>query len=305
MIYFQVYDSKSFPVGIGRACGMSFEMQGNIWQTIVGWGNLPYKSWYVLPKSTEAALSYVFEVLEKQGQALRSNESKIPTIIIDSVDIIEKTDPELFKHLIRLTKRVANDGSLNIVLVSSEGHVVPTVKSLSEKSRVKILYQKDLTEKEAIKMLERKFDKDLSERLLRITGPRLQYIKRVQTTARICGFPKVSNDSTVKCVSAELVKEAQDCMRQAQATKAGETFEAKKKILEHVLEKNEDSRCKIECEVSRALPDKKLEIPTCLQDLLRGNVLTIEDDKIRFHSKLLKIYAKKYLETDDERPIEL
>ena len=270
---------------------MLFEMQGNIWQTVVGWGNLPYKSWFVLPKSTVAALSYVFEVLEKQGQVFRSKYGKIPTV----------------KHLIRLTKRAVNDGSLNIVLVSSEGRVVPTVKTLAEKSRLKILYVRDISEKEAFNMLKCSgFSENLSQQLLSVSGPRLQYIKRVQTSARICGFPGDSDDSILKCVKAELLMEAQDCIRQARAMKAAEKFLVKKKILQHVLKSNADSMSKIEFEVCKALGHKKFEeVHTCMEDLLHGNVLTIEDDKIKFHSRLLKIYVKKFLETNDERPIEL
>ena len=297
----------SFPVGLGRACGMLFEMQGNIWQTVVGWGNLPYKTWFVLPKSTVAALSYVFEVLEKQGQVFRSKYGKIPTIIIDAVDIIAKTDPNLFQHLIRLTKRAVNDGSLNIVLVSSEGRVVPTVKTLAEKSRLKILYVRDISEIEAFNMLKCSgFSENLSQQLLSLSGPRLQYIKRVQTSARICGFPGDSDDSILKCVKAELLMEAQDCIRQARAMKAAEKFLVKEKILQHVLKNDADSMSKIEYKVCKVLGDTKFEeVHTCMEDLLQGNVLTIEDDKIKFHSRLLKIYVKKFLETKDERPIEL
>lgn len=46
-------------------------------------------------------------------------------IDIDAVDWLAKTNHELFKALIFLMKQAVNNSALNVVLVSSEGHVVP------------------------------------------------------------------------------------------------------------------------------------------------------------------------------------
>ena len=213
--------------------------------------------------------------------------------------------------MIRLSKRVINEGTLNIVLVSSEGHVVPTIKCLAEKSRLKELHVADLSEEEALDMLKRGgLSDNVSRELLATSGPRLQYIKRMQMSARLCGFPHIVDDALTKCIKDELKKEAQDCIRLAKAHKAGETFKIKKIILQHVLKKsNEGSMLtldQLEYEVCQELKDNNLvQVDVCLEDLLRGNVLTIKDDKIMFHSRLLQIYAKKFLESDDEQPIEL
>lgn len=54
-------------------------------------------------------------------------------MVLDTIDTLAKTDNVLFEHLVWICKRVVNDGVLNVVMVSSEGRVVPLVKNLSEK----------------------------------------------------------------------------------------------------------------------------------------------------------------------------
>ena len=71
----------------------------------------------------------MFEVLERAAIKYKLEHKKVPTLFIDSADILAKHQEALFVQLIAHVKRVANDGILTIVLLSSEGSVLPIVQN--------------------------------------------------------------------------------------------------------------------------------------------------------------------------------
>ena len=103
-IYYQVYDSASFASDLASECGMPQSMEGNFWQifgqSLLGWmgGGTSYKSWFELPKDQCAAMSYVFKVLEREVIKLKKGTGFIPTLVLDVVDTLAKTDNVLFEH---------------------------------------------------------------------------------------------------------------------------------------------------------------------------------------------------------------
>ena len=56
-------------------------------------------------------------------------------LVIDGVDVLAKHNKELCCQLITNAKILANRRIINVVLVSSEGSVVPLLKKLSAKNR--------------------------------------------------------------------------------------------------------------------------------------------------------------------------
>ena len=102
-------------------------------------------------------------------------------MVIDGVDWLSKTNHELFKALILLMKQAVNNSALNVVLVSSEGHVVPMLDKQSELSHSKVFYvgDVDLVEAEAL-LTSCGMPTDLSSRVTSFTGGRLILLYLVQ-----------------------------------------------------------------------------------------------------------------------------
>ena len=67
-----------------------------------------YKSWFEVAKKPQPALSMVFDVLQQD----ELNYKTVPTVFIDVLDILVKTDPQML-HLIQVAKRVVNDGKIS------------------------------------------------------------------------------------------------------------------------------------------------------------------------------------------------
>lgn len=79
----------------------------------------------------------------------------MPSLIIDGSDILAKWKPEAFTMLVEKAKASANEGTLRIVLVSSEGHIMPLVDGTSSRSRVEnIVEVLDISREEGMKYLE-------------------------------------------------------------------------------------------------------------------------------------------------------
>ena len=93
-----------------------------------------------------SALQFVFSGIEKEARTYKWWFGVLPTIIIDSTDHIAKTDRVLFRTLITLTKRLVNDKVANIVLVSSEEHILPALDEQVERTRsAKIFHVWDIS----------------------------------------------------------------------------------------------------------------------------------------------------------------
>ena len=64
-----------------------------------------------------------------------------------------KGNAEVCKVLITIAKILANSNTLRIVLISSEGSIMPFLEELSAANRALIYEVDDLTEEEAVKYL--------------------------------------------------------------------------------------------------------------------------------------------------------
>ena len=131
---------------------------------------------------------------------------------------------------------MVNDGVLNVVMVSSEGRVVPLVKNLSKKSRIIVHFLPDITLKESYKVLtQREVAPSLVSMIIDITGPRLQLLYLALTYAEKCGYQSgaavLDKGKLVQCIKGCLEERVMDNLIQAKAYKSHQTFPIKKNNL--------------------------------------------------------------------------
>ena len=99
---------------------------------------------------------------------------EIPTLVIDSTDNIAKEDIKMFQALLKKAKSLVNNHQINIVLVSSEGSVIPALKDISERSRCACIYHvPDIGEEKAVDILiNNKCEESLAKKIAKLCDGR-------------------------------------------------------------------------------------------------------------------------------------
>lgn len=84
----------------------------------------------MLPQCQLDGINQVIGVLTKAATKYISKYGKAPVLFIDGIDILAKREEELCKTLITQAKILANGSKIKIVLISSEGTILPLMKEL-------------------------------------------------------------------------------------------------------------------------------------------------------------------------------
>ena len=74
-------------------------------------------------------------MLSRCAATYTKSKGKVPVLFIDGVDILAKRHPELCCAFITATKILANGNTIKLVLVSTEGGIMPFLKELSAINR--------------------------------------------------------------------------------------------------------------------------------------------------------------------------
>ena len=174
IIYCEIYEPRVAAQELARAAGFIHEGFLDVIFGRVG------KPAYRIPEDKKEAVSHVLDTVGLRAQYLKKKEKMIfpPCFVIDGMDLITKYDAEVFKAIVDMAKFWANRRGLNIVLVSSEGHVMPLIESTSSSTRkANIIEVLDIEEEKAVKFLtECGMPMNLAKRFPSITGNRLVYL---------------------------------------------------------------------------------------------------------------------------------
>ncbi len=132
-----------------------------------------YALYHKIP-SGELGMQYVPAGLEEQALKYKSKYDRIPVLVIDGV---AKENKKMFIYLIDRANYLANSHSLKIILVSSEGSVMPLVMATSSRSRlsdtVEVL---DISDEEALKFLSKSVPNEHAQRIVAVCGGRLVHL---------------------------------------------------------------------------------------------------------------------------------
>ena len=150
----------------------------NVLDLVLGYFSSTYVMYYNLPENQKIALDIIFQTLQANANKFKSKFGKIPTLFIDGIDELAKHKEGLFVHLVTHAKRLANAGILSIVLVSSEGSILPIIQRLSGVSRCsKIFEVTDITDEEAIGYLQiNGVSQQITKKLVDFVGGRFIYL---------------------------------------------------------------------------------------------------------------------------------
>jgi len=177
VLFFEVREPKAFATGLAKSLSMKIA-PSNIFDLFLGYFSSDYFMYYRLSEDQEVALDSIFEVLERAASKFKSAYGKMPTLFVDSADMLAKHEKGLFIHLVAHAKRMANAGILRVVFVSSEGSILPIVQKLSGISRCSKIFEiTDVSDEAAVNYLTKNgLSRELSNKLIEFVGGRFVYL---------------------------------------------------------------------------------------------------------------------------------
>ena len=135
--------------------------------------------YHKIPKDPSGSIHYVLTRLEKQAEKYKSKHGRTPVLVIDGIDLLAKRNKEMFVDLVDRAKYLANSSTLKIILVSSEGSVMPLVTATSSKSRladtVEVL---DVSDEDAVKFFSNSLvPNELAQKIVSVCGGRFVHLR--------------------------------------------------------------------------------------------------------------------------------
>ena len=255
------------------------------------WSFFDLDAHFKLPESRDAALQTVWRILAWHGRRYAQKHEKVPpTIVIDSVDRMAKGDKDIFKQLICLAKDSVDNGDLNVVFVSSGGHVLPLLSQQSEKSRSGVIIRLgDVNLEEAVSFLcTSGFDKSLAECISQLTSGRLIYLQQAVTMKNYyfysntdelrrlllrCLYDIANTDATSAriCIGEENVSAKRALLEMLPATDGA--------VKDHLVQ----------------LGYSREQAQDIVQEVLSANLIRLCDDNIlKFNTELHRQYVQNY-----------
>ena len=175
VLYHEVFEPRVLTEELTRAAGMIVK-PNNLFDLLITTVSETYRKYHVLPKDS-SRISYVLKAIADAGRRFKIQHGCTPVLVLDGVDLIAKTDPGAFVELIDRAKYLANEGSLRIVLVGTEGSVMPLINKSSSGSRKEQIEIVDITDKEAETFLSAVVPKDLAKGITALVGGRFIHLE--------------------------------------------------------------------------------------------------------------------------------
>ena len=124
VLYFQTTSEKSFVEELAKETGMKTAPRTTL-DLMLGYITERYTHYYILPEDQEKGLVNVLQVLEKEALRYKKEKNEVPVLVVDGIDILAKHNEKLCYLLITIAKTLANKNHIKMILVSSEGAIVP------------------------------------------------------------------------------------------------------------------------------------------------------------------------------------
>ena len=284
VIYLEVELAEVLGVHLARAIGMRTEPTG-----IIGLGlsylSDKYTHHYRLPEDNTKAVQFVIEKLAERAVEYRRKHGHLPSLFIDGIDIVAKFDDTLFTKLVVLAKKYSNENQLQIVFVSSEGHIIPLMQKTSSSSRaMSIVEVMDVCDDQAKDFLIKKgMPENLAINVVKLTGGRLIHLLQAHRVYIDTAF--LAEDNQMRAIESVLyTRVVQHSMMSLR-----KNYELGKEVINHIVENGD------------ADPNNSIfaseDMERTIKCLVEANVLRYTvTGKLSWHNKLIRNAALDYLQ---------
>ena len=194
VVYCEVREPFAFPATLATEVGMKLNPFGLL-DLVLSHISTEYALYHKIPQDPYKALNYVLSTIQKSAITFEEKHGYVPTLFIDGADLLAKNNENFTKHLISHAKILSNENILRIVLISSEGSVIPLLGDFSHMNRsTKLMEIGDISDEDAKKFLDKYIkSQELCAKLVAYFGGRFVYL--VQCIG-IYEFYAVENSST-------------------------------------------------------------------------------------------------------------
>lgn len=179
VLYYEIVLPSYLPEGLAKTVGMRLRDDANLLDVLFEkLGISTFVNFYSLPEDISKALTYVIETVAERAAIYKQRHGRVACIFIDGVDLLAKEYPKVFIQLVYHAKYFANKGTLLLVLVSSEGHIVPlmdTTSSITRKAPVVEILDMDYNSSKDY-LIQRDIPDSLAKRIFNLTGGRFVYL---------------------------------------------------------------------------------------------------------------------------------
>lgn len=177
VVYTEIMEPRTFVRKLSNALNMKVAPR-NFLDVLLGYVSERYTQYHVLPESQPEGINTIAELLIKVAKRYKQYYGKIPILVIDGVDLLAKNEPEACASLVIQSKILANEGLLKVVLVSSEGTIMPILDRLSAMNRGLIYEVGDVSYEKAHNYLTLNgIPKDVATELVKSIGGRLVHLE--------------------------------------------------------------------------------------------------------------------------------
>ena len=179
VLYHEIYEPAEIGKELANACGLKLGPSGvlDLMLSYIPGGR--YIHYHVLPESRATAIGYVLDKLAKETVTFKKQHSFVPCLFIDGVDLLAKEDPSAFVKLVDRAKHLSNSNSLKIILVSSEGKILPLIRTTSSISRAaRVMEILDVPDEDAVRFLSTHMPEDIAKAVAEVTGGRFVHLQQ-------------------------------------------------------------------------------------------------------------------------------
>ena len=157
VVYIEIGSHCQLAYNLANACGIPVEQRN--WYDALASKFFPnWTTALKLPENNEDALAYVIQAIAEGCRKYKAKHHHVPTLFIDGADILANQNKAMFNSLVEWAMKCANDNTLQIVLVSSDSHILGALDKQSIKCRLDDFIEiEDATEEEVVKLMTKKF----------------------------------------------------------------------------------------------------------------------------------------------------
>ena len=143
-LYHEILEPEpdSFISGLSQAVDMKVA-PGTILNVMLSYFTDKYTQYYALPDLASFGLNMLLQSLGEAAKEYKVKHNCVPVLFIDGVDLLAKHDERMCRKLITAAKIMANSSILKIVLISSEGSILP-IEELYARNRARIYEVDDI-----------------------------------------------------------------------------------------------------------------------------------------------------------------
>jgi archaellum biogenesis ATPase FlaH len=294
ILYFEVFDPRCIAQDLGTVVGMVQQPTSPIDLLFMYISGNSYAQYHKIP-SGELGMQYVLAGLEKQALKYKAKHDRTPVLVIDGVDLLAKRNKTMFIDLIDRAKYLANSRALRIILVSSEGSVMPLVMATSSRSRLADTVEVvDISDDEALEFLSNSIPNKLAQRIVELCGGR--FVHLLLAEARYCKLQEAGvEDISVlyNSIRDHLVVTNVELNLTTLFKRSNEERQLLKRILQEVFK---DEVPKSLQAIARKLKTNLQSIEVAVNLLVSSNLLRFtHGGAVVYNSKLVKWAFENYL----------